>query len=75
MKPHPIELLIHKAGQIMNQADFDALVDFYADDVILVVRPGMNAVGKAQIKKAFEAIAEHCFGRKGVSRDFGSRHS
>ena len=30
-----------------------------SDDAVLVVKPGMNAVGKAQIRKAFEAIAAH----------------
>jgi len=31
----------------------------YADDAILVIKPGMNAVGKEQIRKVFEAIAVH----------------
>ena len=59
MKPHPIELLINKADTAINQEDFDTLVNFYAEDAVLVIRPGMNAVGKAQIRKAFEAIAAH----------------
>ncbi|MBE7379982.1 MAG: SgcJ/EcaC family oxidoreductase [Leptolyngbya sp. SIO1E4] len=59
MKPHPIELLINKADTAINQEDFDTLVNFYAEDAVLVIRPGMNAVGKPQIRKAFEAIAAH----------------
>lgn len=56
---HPIELLISKADTAINQEDFETLIDIYSDDAVLVVKPGMNAVGKEQIKKAFEAIAAH----------------
>lgn len=59
MDTHPIELLINTADKAINQEDFDTLIDIYADDAVLVVKPGMNAVGKEQIKKAFEAIAAH----------------
>ena len=41
------------------QEDFDTLIDIYSDDAVLVVKPGMNASGKVQIRKAFEAIAAH----------------
>ena len=56
---HPIEQLITKADQAINNEDFDTLIDIYAPDALLVVKPGMNAVGKEQIKKAFEAIAAY----------------
>ncbi len=59
MGQHPIELLISKADTAINQEDFDTLIDIYADDAVLVIQPGMNAVGKEQIRKAFEAIAAH----------------
>ena len=59
MTRHPIELLIEKADTAIVQEDFDTLVDIYSDDAILVVKPGMNASGKVQIRKAFEAIAAH----------------
>jgi uncharacterized protein (TIGR02246 family) len=59
MKPHPIELLIEKADTAIKQEDFDTLLEIYSDDAMLVVKPGMNAAGKAQIRKAFEAIAAH----------------
>jgi uncharacterized protein (TIGR02246 family) len=59
MKRHPIEVLIDKADAAINREDFDALLEFYADDAVLVIKPGMHAVGKAQIRKAFEAIADH----------------
>ena len=59
MEQHPIELLIEKADTTINQEDFDTLIDIYTDDAVLVIQPGMNAVGKEQIRKAFESIAAH----------------
>ncbi len=56
---HPIELLINRADTAINQEDFNTLVDIYADDAVLVIQPGMNAVGKERIRKAFEAIAAY----------------
>ena len=59
MKKHPIELQINKADIAINQEDFDSLMDIYADDAVLVIKPGMSAVGKEQIRKAFEAVAAY----------------
>lgn len=59
MAGHPVEELIAKADKAINQEDFDALMEIYANDAVLVVQPGMNARGKDQIKKAFQAIAQH----------------
>lgn len=59
MNRHPIELLIEQADSAINREDFDTLINNYAEDAVLVIKPGMNAVGKLQIRKAFEAIAAH----------------
>ena len=59
MTSHPIEALIKAADSAISSENFDALMNFFADDAMLVVKPGLNAVGKEQIKKAFVAIAEH----------------
>ena len=59
MNRHPIELLIERADCAINQEDFDTLIQIYSDDAVLVVKPGMNATGRIQIRKAFEAIAAH----------------
>ncbi len=59
MSKHPIELLIEKADQAINQEDFDTLIDIYAEDAVLVIKPGVNAIGKAQIKEAFKRIADY----------------
>ena len=59
MTKHPIELVIEKADTAIVHEDFDTLIDIYSADAVLVVKPGMNAIGKVQIRKAFEAIATH----------------
>ena len=59
MERHPIELQIEKADAAIVQEDFDTLMSIYSEDAVLVVKPGMNATGKVQIRKAFEAIAAH----------------
>jgi uncharacterized protein (TIGR02246 family) len=59
MAKHPIEQLIKKADLAINREDFDTLIDIYSEDAVLVIKPGMNAIGKIQIRKAFEAIAAH----------------
>lgn len=59
MTGHPLEQLIEAADNAINREDFDTLVDIYAQDAVLVIRPGMNAVGKEQIRKAFAEIAAH----------------
>ncbi|MEM9568963.1 MAG: SgcJ/EcaC family oxidoreductase [Cyanobacteria bacterium P01_E01_bin.34] len=59
MERHPIELAISKADTAINREDFDTLVDCYTDDAVLVIQPGRNAVGKEQLRQAFEAIAAY----------------
>ena len=59
MKTHPIALLIEKADKAINREDFDTVVDLYTEDAVLVIKPGMHAVGKVQIRSAMEAIAAH----------------
>ena len=56
---HELEAIIHAADNAINRGDLDAVMDFYAEDATLVVRPDLNATGKTQIRKAFIAIAEH----------------
>jgi uncharacterized protein (TIGR02246 family) len=59
MPPHPVKALIEVADAAISRESFDVLMDFYADDATLVVRPGLHARGKEQIRAAFEAIAGH----------------
>ena len=59
MAPHPLEQLIRAADAAITAEDFDALMDFYADDATLVVRPGLYVTGKDNIRAAFVRIAEY----------------
>jgi uncharacterized protein (TIGR02246 family) len=59
MAPHPLEQLIRAADAAITAEDFDALMDFYADDATLVVKPGLNVTGKDNIRAAFVRIAEY----------------
>jgi uncharacterized protein (TIGR02246 family) len=59
MAPHPVEHLIRAADAAITAEDFDALMDFYADDATLVVKPGLSVTGKDAIRAAFVRIAEY----------------
>ena len=56
---HPVLKLIKQADSAITSEDFDALMDFYAEDAALVVQQGLIARGKSQIRNAFIAIAQH----------------
>src|SRR4051794_4088629 len=56
---HELKELIRKCDQAIKQEDFDTLMNYYMDDAILVVKPGMIARGKVEIKKAFISIAKY----------------
>ena len=58
MPSHPLEQLIKAADAAITAGDFEALMDFYADDAALVVKPGLTVRGKDNIRKAFVRIAE-----------------
>jgi uncharacterized protein (TIGR02246 family) len=55
---HPLQALIQAADRAITAEDFDALMDFYTDDAVLVVKPGLNVAGKEAIRAAFVRIAE-----------------
>jgi uncharacterized protein (TIGR02246 family) len=59
MASHPLQELIQAADRAITAEDFDALMEFYADDAILVVKPGLNVAGKERIRAAFVKIAEY----------------
>ncbi|MCI9575435.1 MAG: SgcJ/EcaC family oxidoreductase [Clostridiales bacterium] len=56
---HPIKTLIKQADEAIALQDLKKLMDFYADDAILVVKPGVVARGKEQIEPAFHRILEY----------------
>ena len=59
MSDHALKELIQAADRAITAEDFDGLMEFYAEDATLVVKPGLSATGKPRIRKAFEAIAAH----------------
>lgn len=56
---HELKELIKRCDLAIKQEDFDMLMNYYTDDAILVVKPGMIVRGKVEIKKAFIAIAKY----------------
>lgn len=59
MASHPVEHLIRAADAAITAEDFDALMDFYADDATLVVKPGLSVTGRDNIRAAFVRIADY----------------
>ncbi|MDE2061427.1 MAG: SgcJ/EcaC family oxidoreductase [Bradyrhizobium sp.] len=59
MSSHEIKAIIETADRAITNEDFDALMDIYAEDATLLVKPGLAVRGKAAIRQAFVAIAEH----------------
>ena len=51
--------LIKACDLAIKQKDFDVLMNYYTDDAILVVKPGMIARGKEEIKNAFMEISKY----------------
>ena len=72
MEQHPVQQLIEQADAAIMREDFDALMRMYGDESILVVRPGLIATGRDQIRRAFEAIAAH-FGHSLVVEEAGMK--
>lgn len=54
-----IRELIRQADIAIKEERFDDLMNFYTDDAVLVLRPGREAHGKDEIKRAFIVIAEY----------------
>lgn len=54
-----IQHLIDEADLAIREERFDDLMNFYTDDAVLVVRPGLEVRGKEVIKAAFIKIAAY----------------
>ncbi len=52
-----IKELIDAADKAIREERFDDLMNFYTEDAVLVIKPGMEVQGKEAIKKAFIKIA------------------
>lgn len=54
-----IKKLISAADKAIKEERFDDLMEFYTEDAVLVVKPGLEAKGKKEIKNAFIKIAAY----------------
>lgn len=59
MSTHPIRQVIEACDKAISVRDFDALMVHYAEEAALVIKPGMIARGKTDIRKAFIAISDY----------------
>lgn len=59
MTDNDLRQIVKKADEAINKEDFEAVLDFYSDDAVLVVKPGVLARGKDEISRAFESIADY----------------
>ena len=59
MPASSLKAVIEACDLAISQEDYAALMEYYADDATLVVKPGMVVSGKENIRKAFIAIADY----------------
>ena len=55
--PHPVLARIHEADRLIMAEEFEALMDMYTDDALLIVKPGLEVRGHEAIRSAMEKIA------------------
>lgn len=54
-----LKATIEACDRAISQEDYATLMAYYAEDAVLVVKPGMVVRGKENIRKAFVAIADY----------------
>ena len=54
-----IKELIAAAYKAIKEERYEDLMEFYTEDAVLVVRPGLRVHGKEAIKEAFKKIAAY----------------
>jgi ketosteroid isomerase-like protein len=59
MTAHPVQYLSEAADRAIAREHSDILMDYYADEATLILRPGLHAPGRERVRDAFEAIAGH----------------
>ena len=63
MTPHPLRQIIESCDHAITTKNYNALMEYYADDAALVVKPGMTVKGKDNIRRAFIAISDYFQGQ------------
>lgn len=69
MNRHPVQDEIDKADDFINANDFDGVAACYTEDAVLVVRPGLLATGRKEIRAAHQAISDYFKGSLEVVQD------
>ena len=59
MSESSLKAVIEACDRAISQEDYATLMEYYAEDATLVVKPGMVVSGKENIRKAFIAIADY----------------
>lgn len=59
MPASSLKAVIEACDRAISQEDYATLMEYYANDATLVVKPGMVVSGKENIRKAFIAIADY----------------
>ncbi len=59
MTSHPLRQIVEACDRAITAKNYDALMEHYAEDAALVVKPGMTVKGKENIRSAFIAIANY----------------
>jgi len=59
MYEHPLRNIIKACDRAISAKDFDSLMEHYADDAALVIKPGMIVKGKDNIRSAFISISDY----------------
>lgn len=68
MTTHPVRQIIEYCDRAIAAGDFDAVMEHYTDDAALVIKPGMIARGKDDIRKAFGLISDYFQGQLQVAQ-------
>ncbi|MCU6684470.1 DUF4440 domain-containing protein [Leclercia sp. H6W5] len=59
MNEHPLRQIIKACDRAITAKDFDSLMEYYAEDAVLVVKPGTIVRGKNNIRSAFISISDY----------------
>lgn len=68
MARHPLRQIIESCDHAITTKNYDALMEYYAEDAALVVKPGMTVKGKENIRSAFIAISDYFQGQLAVEQ-------
>lgn len=68
MTRHPLRQIIESCDHAITTKNYDALMEYYAEDAALVVKPGMTVKGKENIRSAFIAISDYFQGQLAVEQ-------